>query len=361
MHTKRKYYKRDQVHLKGITVDLKSGLYRTLSKDELGSFFEGLKRHGSVYGPVKISEDSHAFRKVDDLTQMDLGYTRTLIPPKKFFIKPREDIFLFDEEEATFKEPPPDQEVVVFGVHACDINALNLLARVFLEDTPDRYYRERRERTLLVGLSCVPDENCFCRSTGTSHAVEGFDVFLNDLGDKYLVRVGSTKGYGAVMDGNLNLEEATQEDLGKYKAAEAARDGLFKRSLDVNGLQTYLDLSYDDPLWKEYGDRCLSCGSCNLVCPRCRCYDIKDYINLDTKTGGRNRQWYSCMLGDHGLVAGGLNFRPTTTERIRNRFNCKGSLREGLPNCVGCGRCTVYCPADIDYVEVMKRVRGEEP
>jgi sulfhydrogenase subunit beta (sulfur reductase) len=64
------------------------------------------------------------------------------------------------------------------------------------------------------------------------------------------------------------------------------------------------------------------------------------------------------MLKDHGLVAGGHNFRPTTSERIRNRFNCKGSLREGMQNCVGCGRCTVYCPADINYVEVMNKVRG---
>jgi sulfhydrogenase subunit beta (sulfur reductase) len=65
------------------------------------------------------------------------------------------------------------------------------------------------------------------------------------------------------------------------------------------------------------------------------------------------------MLRKHGLVAGGLNFRPTRIERLRNRFNCKGSLREDMLNCVGCGRCTVYCPSKIDYVEVLKKVRGE--
>jgi sulfhydrogenase subunit beta (sulfur reductase) len=65
------------------------------------------------------------------------------------------------------------------------------------------------------------------------------------------------------------------------------------------------------------------------------------------------------MLKDHGLVAGGHNFRPSAKERIRNRFNCKGSLREEMPNCVGCGRCSTYCPAGIDFLEVMKKVRGE--
>ncbi|RLG96758.1 hypothetical protein DRO27_01605 [Candidatus Bathyarchaeota archaeon] len=34
-------------------------------------------------------------------------------------------------------------------------------------------------------------------------------------------------------------------------------------------------------------------------------------------------------------------------------------MREDMPNCVGCGRCSVYCPADIDFLEVMKKVRGE--
>ena len=55
----------------------------------------------------------------------------------------------------------------------------------------------------------------------------------------------------------------------------------------------------------------------------------------------------------------GLNFRPTRVERLRNRFNCEGSLLEGMLNCVGCGRCTVYCPAGIDYVEVLRKIVGD--
>jgi sulfhydrogenase subunit beta (sulfur reductase) len=129
--------------------------------------------------------------------------------------------------------------------------------------------------------------------------------------------------------------------------------------LNMQGLQDLLDISFDDSLWDEYGKMCLSCGNCNLVCPRCRCYDVQDYINLGMTSGERVRTWSSCMLKEHGLVTGGLNFRPTSKERIRNRFNCKGSLREGMTNCVGCGRCTVFCPAKIDFVEIMKKVRGE--
>ncbi len=340
---------------------LTSNLYYVLPKEELGAFFNLLKLQGDVYGPVKISDKSFSFRRVEGLKEMDLKYTRTILPPKKFFIKPTEEIFTFSEEENIFREPSEgEKEFVIFGVHPCDINALNLLSKVFLDDMPDKYYKERRSHSLIIGLNCTPDENCFCKSTGTSYAMDGFDIFLHDLGDRYIVRVGSMKGYDLALDASLKLGESTPKDIEDYKLSEARRDNLFKRSLDVTGLQTYLDLSFNDPLWKEYGDKCLSCGNCNMVCPRCRCYDMKDNVNLDIKTGGRTRMWYSCMLSDHGLVAGGLNFRPTSTERIRNRFNCKGSLREDLPNCVGCGRCTVYCPADIDFVDVMKRVRGEK-
>ena len=84
-----------------------------------------------------------------------------------------------------------------------------------------------------------------------------------------------------------------------------------------------------------------------------------DNVDLSLKSGERLRMLDSCMLGRHGLVYGGKNFRPTRVERLRNRFNCKGSYREGMTNCVGCGRCTVYCPSKIDYVEVLRKVRGE--
>jgi sulfhydrogenase subunit beta (sulfur reductase) len=120
-----------------------------------------------------------------------------------------------------------------------------------------------------------------------------------------------------------------------------------------------LALSYESDVWKEYADKCFGCGSCNLVCPTCRCYDVVDNVNMDLKSGERQRMLNSCMLKKHGLVYGGKNFRPTRVERLRNRFNCKGSLREDMMNCVGCGRCTVYCPSKIDYVEVLRRVRGE--
>ena len=339
---------------------MSESLVKTLSKARMKEFFQVLQGYGDVAAPVRATEKTHRFQIVRALEEADLSYTRTMIPPKKYFIHPEEIIFTFDKGREEYVEPPNiDKAMVLLGIHACDINAMNLLARVFMEELPDKYYLDRRRNSVIVGVSCMPDEHCFCDSTGTSFAQEGYELFLHDIGDRYMVRVGSLKG-SRIMKAHPRLFAQTEPaDIEAFKEAEKRRHEAFTLSLEMSGLQEFLDVSYDSPVWKEYGDKCLGCGSCNLVCPRCRCYDVQDYLNLDMNTGERVRTWYSCMLKEHGLVAGGHNFRPSPTERLRNRFNCKGSLREGLPNCVGCGRCSTFCPADIDFVEVMRKVRGD--
>ena len=333
-------------------------IYRVLPKGNLEGFFKALKGLGVVYAPVKTGAKTHAFKRVEELAEADLSYVRTMLPPKKLFIAPKENLYELDLEREEFKEAPAGEARVLLGVHACDIHALNLLEKVYVEAFTDRLYKARRDNTFLVGWSCTPDEHCFCRSTGTSYATEGFDLFLHDLGDRFFIRVGSLRGYSFLEAHGGLTSEALEEDVGAFKELEARRAQEFSLEVDFQGLQDMLDLSYDSPLWEEYAEKCLGCGSCNLVCPCCRCYDVQDHLNVDGVSGVRERKWYSCMLRDHGLVAGGHNFRATQAERLRNRVNCKGSLKEGMVNCVGCGRCTVFCPANIDIVEILRRVRG---
>jgi sulfhydrogenase subunit beta (sulfur reductase) len=339
---------------------LKNQVYWKIRREDLGEFYKGLNSYGTIFAPKRIGKKTHSFTKVDGLDEIDFKYTRTMIPPKKFFIDTEEVILSFNEEDWSFSEPEQiASKSVIFGVHACDIYALNLLDRIFIDDKPDIYYSERREKSMIVGLSCTPDEYCFCASTGTGYALEGFDIFLHEIDDGYIVRVGSLKGFSFLEKNSEIFQEPDRQDIINFQEREDERQKSFQRELNINGLQDFLDLAYDSQIWKEYADECLGCGTCNLVCPRCRCYEVTDNLNLDIQSGDKIRSWSSCMLNKHGLVAGGHNFRPTRAERLRNRFNCKGSRREGLQNCVGCGRCTVYCPVDIDYVEVQRRVRSE--
>jgi sulfhydrogenase subunit beta (sulfur reductase) len=269
-------------------------LEKVLAKSNFNEFVTSLGEYGDLIAPVKTSEKVHSFKEIESLTDIDLSYVRTMIPPKKFFINPEEVIFEFNIDEEVYTEPlRGDETIVLLGVHSCDINALNLLARVFTEELPDKYYLERKERAFIVGVSCVPDEYCFCHSTGTSHAQEGFELFLHDIGDSYFVRVGSLKGHEFIETHPYLFEAAEQGHYEAFKEAERKMHASFTRELEMTGLQDLLDMAYESEVWTEYGDKCLGCGSCNLVCPRCRCYDVQDHINLDMNTGERVRIWYS--------------------------------------------------------------------
>ena len=119
-------------------------LYKILNKENLKQFSNSLKRSSKLYAPVKTSKESHSFMNVDSLEEADLDYTRTMIPPKKFFIPPNETIFSFNKEKEEYYEIPITSEsIVLFGVHPCDLNAFNLLAKVYLEVFTDKYYNKR--------------------------------------------------------------------------------------------------------------------------------------------------------------------------------------------------------------------------
>jgi NAD(P)H-flavin reductase len=71
---------------------------------------------------------------------------------------------------------------------------------------------------------------------------------------------------------------------------------------------------------------------------------------LNLKDGERIRQWDGCMLVDFAKVATGENFRHDKTSRFRHRIFRKGKYvleRFGKMGCVGCGRCTIACLAEI--------------
>ncbi len=231
---------------------------------------------------MKISEKFYDFREIDDVRKVEFHYNRTIMPPKKFFFPPREKLFEFTVSRAEYRETLEDVEpFVVFGIHSCDIFGLKILDTVYLDEFPDKYYRVRREKGIIVGISCMPDEYCFCNLRETDFADDGFDLFLHELPDGWLVRVGTPTGH-RIVDRNIKLfEEVSTEDICNFREFENKRSKAFKYHEDWSNLRYLLELEMEHPMWEEQADICLACGNCNLTCPTCRCYEVQDIVNLD--------------------------------------------------------------------------------
>jgi sulfhydrogenase subunit beta (sulfur reductase) len=98
------------------------------------------------------------------------------------------------------------------------------------------------------------------------------------------------------------------------------------------------------------------------VCPTCYCFDVRDEMQTDLKTGERVRVWDACTLEDFSKVAGGHSFRSSRSARLRHRFNRKFNYladRFDALFCVGCGRCSRTCLVEINIAKVTNELIRE--
>ncbi len=333
-------------------------LYRVIDRSELPSLVSAFMETYEVVAPVK-SGLSYAFEVVSSFQEIELDYPTTITSLKKYYLPPRETLFKFD---ATSNEVVPYAEKikprVIFGAHACDINALNCLDSVF-EDVryPDPYYEAHKSATMIVGISCMPSEGCFCHLLDSDEARNGYDLFLQDIGDRYLVSIGSVEAAN-ILEASCNPREATDEDRIAFRQVTRHRQESFNPDIpDIQEIPMLMDAFHSDPFWEELGSRCLSCTACSSVCPTCYCFDICDVLDPDGKTGKRDRVWDACTSPQFAEVAGGHNFRADGRGRVRHRMYHKlnGFLSTHNRNlCVGCGRCVYACKANISPIEVLK-------
>jgi sulfhydrogenase subunit beta (sulfur reductase) len=323
-----------------------------MKKEDLPAFLESVKEWGELWGPT-TKEGKTSYAKVDSLSQMDLKATRTVIPPKKFLYPPKFTMFDFDEDG--FVERMGDvPKRILFGVHLCDIHGMLITDKLFLETYKDPYYAERREKTLIIGHSCIPDDKCMCFATDTDFISEGFDLFFTDLKMFYLVWVGSSRGHDLVrMRADLFSRELGKGDILTYTDYKKWKNTQFKADVDFTGMPGIFELAY----------KCLSCGQCSMVCPTCNCYNMVDEVDLGTADGTRDRFWDSCMFREYSLTAPAHNFRDKRADRLRLWYTHKlqAFIGEfGQPACVGCGRCVSTCPVEINVASVSTALRQQE-
>lgn len=331
-----------------------------LPKSRLDFFAAVTQQFGEVHAPVQV-EGGFAFRRLNRWSEARLDYQRTLLPPKKYFLPPEETLLRYRHPAGY--EPCTDdldRRLVLFGLHPCDIYALNLLDRVFGPPFADPYYMTRRRNIAIIGIDCMPDEHCFCSSMRADFVDRGFDLFLSDIGEDYFTLVGSARGDDMVLAAGPLFSPVSPVDVDQYKRRSAAKRRAFRLDVEIRDLPEIFEMEYESGIWQELGERCLACGSCSMVCPSCYCFDVRDQVVLGSPDGVRVRRWDSCLFLAHARIAGGENFRRSRAARIKMRYYHKQRgfvAQHGRPSCVGCGRCLAACPAGIAITDVIARLR----
>ena len=342
-----------------------------LPKSSLSPFVESLLASYEIIGPVgKMAGTTtrFVFDAVGGADELSPDYDTTLLPPVKWLYPNDEIVYEFDvanhkADHASARPVTNAPGRALLFVHPCDIHAIKVMDEVLSEASSDPNYLARRRAALIIGLSCQrpckTETLCFDKSTHI--ATGGYDIMLTaQPDDPYYADEATEKGRNAVRSCSL-FKGATTSERRAMRDAAAIVDKNFKKVLDapVGKLSEALKGAYDDDVWKEEGERCLSCGACNIVCPTCYCFDTGDDVSIDMKSGVRVRRWDSCQFRSFCEVASGENFRDSADARLRHRLFKKEvylKKRFGLSGCVGCGRCITHCIAKISIIDIYNKV-----
>jgi sulfhydrogenase subunit beta (sulfur reductase) len=289
---------------------------------------------------------------------------------KKFLHPSSGEVFSFMKTprglavEVAVKEERP---MAFVGARACDLAALELLDKVFLEGpVRERGYDGRRRDIFVVAVNCLrPGENCFCASMGTGpEAKGGYDLAMTEIPGAFLVEAGSAEGVRILE--KIPCQEMREEDIAKKGAVTAGCAELMRKSMKIADLPGIMYRNMDHPRWAEIADVDLECGNCTMVCPTCFCNSSYDLLSVSTISGNlrefsgmRRRKWDSCFSKNFARVHGG-NFRPSRRARYRHWMTHKLAYwieQFGRPGCVGCGRCITWCPVGIDITHELEELR----
>jgi len=335
---------------------------KKLDKAALDKWVDACIAAGNVHG-VKTQGDRFAFGPLEDGSELRLDYDVTKLPPKKYFQPQREVLNTFNKEEG-FQSVIEDEPVAIFGIHPYDLVAILQMDDIFSQDNPDAHYLARRENATLVACDIAnPSENVFAGSMGTHKIDKGFDILITEIEDGYVVDVQTEKGEKLAAP-IADAPEASDADLGKRAAVQSANEqdaNKHRLKPEPKDLPDLLAKAYDHPVWERKAENCYSCGSCNLVCPTCYCFNVSDDCDWTFENVSRKRVWDGCLLSDFAITAGGHNFRRTRAARYRHRYLRKGQYVPekigGEIACVGCGRCITACTSFIaNPVEVFNEI-----
>lgn len=323
-----------------------------------------LKSH-RVFAPV-ARKRNFVFEEIksrQDLGEISFAYDTTIISPKKVFYPSGELMFTFKNDKIS--EPKEQKPALIFGLHPADLYAVLQMDDIMANPKPDYYYLKKRKGAILIGINQA-EENPFDFSErwgiSRNHIPEAFDIFLEkaEAEDGYLIFTHSKAGKRIAQ--KAKLKKADKKIVSAALARRVSAPPPQKPPYDQDAIKKAVAASQGGKIWEELEKICLGCGICTYVCPLCYCFDVEDKTNYSTGECSRCRKWDACTLPTFAEIAGGKNFRPELKHRYFNWYFHKfvRALEEqGQAQCVGCGRCSKFCPAGINVEEILDRIVRE--
>jgi sulfhydrogenase subunit beta (sulfur reductase) len=335
-----------------------SQVAKLLEKSKTGEFLGRLGKDALVLAPVERA-GMVLFTAPGEGESVAFDFSNTRNAPKSAFFPQTECMYRYERKGSVFEMADTgfdERPRVLFAVRPCDAKSFTILDRLFVnKEFIDPYYKAKRDSSVVFALGCAsPCRTCFCTSLDCGpFSTEGADVFMTDLGEKLLLEPLTEKGQKAVAE----LPDADSKLLREKESIANQAVEMVSTEVELGGLPDKLRDIFEHPVWAEISQRCLGCGACTYLCPTCHCFDIQDEVLKGR--GRRVRNWDSCMFPLFTLHGSGHNPRTQQSQRWRQRLQHKFNYyveNFGCTACVGCGRCIVNCPVNIDIREVIGRV-----
>ncbi|MCB9927112.1 MAG: 4Fe-4S dicluster domain-containing protein [Planctomycetaceae bacterium] len=372
----------------------------TLAKTRLQGLIDALLNAGyQVVGP-QVADGAVVYDQLESIEQLPLGvldeqdggayrlmrreeagYFDHVVGPhslKQYLFPPHETLQQLQLKESGWQvqqSSDAHQPLAVIGPRSCDLHAMAIQDRVFL-DGPyvDPAYRARRDRLFVVSIQCRRAvATCFCHSMKTGpKAKRGFDLAITELDDCFVIEVGTIRGGEILADVNgwqassvANVDRADKQsaqlerEMRQRESAGKSTGAPKPRELDTRDIRDLLLGNLNHPRWTEVAERCLSCANCTMVCPTCFCSSVTEVSDLTGQNVRRERSWTSCFTSEHSLLNSGV-VRNSTKARYRQWLTHKLATwidQYDTSGCVGCGRCITWCPVGIDLTEEVAAIR----
>lgn len=343
---------------------------KIITAGELKNFVNAIVGSGTeTYGVQEKEPGKFHYDRLANADALRLDYDVTLTPPKKYLSPATETLLKYRiSPEVRSTAVFDTNRKVIIGVHPYDMIAINQMDEVWKDKNEDAHYFKRRKNTVIIGVDPQNATSwsfwCMMDAAGVD---TGYDIWLTKLDDKTYFLEAATEAGKELVKKYAKTMEAAKEHTDKRDKIRCNMDTLCDPERKLGAKPGEVPLlaknGWKHPLWEEKAKKCYSCGSCNLVCPTCYCFDVKDNIEIDLKNGERVRIWDGCQLEGFAAVGSGENFREHRVDRFKHRFYRKTLYQYEKYNhlaCVGCGRCGSVCLPNIaDPVDIINTLKGE--